>query len=349
MSRRQLLVVSDLFTERSQFETMYLTLTELRRVHPSEDEILQQYLVPATCKAAAVLGMVSGRRRGAWARVAVECAGLGEPRLGLLSPGPSGYPGAWMGSAVPAGQRSWLLLDGRPRPTAPHSPPPCAAARRAPGPQGLLPGPFVSDPALPPPELGPVLCSEPGARAGLLLSLVAVPLADRDSPPSVATSPRGTDAGSTDRGPGHFLERVKIAALPLEANSVTAGHVASAGHCCFSLMSPGIQLYARIETRSLNKRRGGRREPGIWAHQRGAGWHPGASPTSHTHAVCPDCAAICGAPPRAPHTLCTGWQRWGRHDPTCSRGGQGRGLLTCSRSHRTGQTWGVSWGLRLEP
>ncbi|XP_007456954.1 PREDICTED: huntingtin [Lipotes vexillifer] len=54
---RSLLVVSDLFTERSQFETMYLTLTELRRVHPSEDEILQQYLVPATCKAAAVLGM----------------------------------------------------------------------------------------------------------------------------------------------------------------------------------------------------------------------------------------------------------------------------------------------------
>uniref|UniRef100_A0A4W2FFD3 Huntingtin n=1 Tax=Bos indicus x Bos taurus TaxID=30522 RepID=A0A4W2FFD3_BOBOX len=54
---RSLLVVSDLFTERSQFETMYLTLTELRKVHPSEDEILLQYLVPATCKAAAVLGM----------------------------------------------------------------------------------------------------------------------------------------------------------------------------------------------------------------------------------------------------------------------------------------------------
>ncbi|CAO2640214.1 Htt [Lemmus lemmus] len=53
----QLLVVSDLFTERTQFEMMYLTLTELRRVHPSEDEILIQYLVPATCKAAAVLGM----------------------------------------------------------------------------------------------------------------------------------------------------------------------------------------------------------------------------------------------------------------------------------------------------
>ncbi|XP_013013172.2 huntingtin isoform X3 [Cavia porcellus] len=54
---RSLLVVSDLFTERNQFEMMYSTLTELRRVHPSEDEILIQYLVPATCKAAAVLGM----------------------------------------------------------------------------------------------------------------------------------------------------------------------------------------------------------------------------------------------------------------------------------------------------
>lgn len=55
----QLLVVSDLFTERTQFEMMYSALTELRRVHPAEDEILTQYLVPATCKAAAVLGMVS--------------------------------------------------------------------------------------------------------------------------------------------------------------------------------------------------------------------------------------------------------------------------------------------------
>ncbi|XP_042638571.1 huntingtin [Orycteropus afer afer] len=54
---RSLLVVSDLFTERSQFEMMYATLTELRKVHPSEDEILVQYLVPAMCKAAAVLGM----------------------------------------------------------------------------------------------------------------------------------------------------------------------------------------------------------------------------------------------------------------------------------------------------
>uniref|UniRef100_A0A8C7E5I2 Huntingtin n=1 Tax=Naja naja TaxID=35670 RepID=A0A8C7E5I2_NAJNA len=54
---RSLLAVSDLFTERNQFEMMYTTLTELRKVHPSEDEILLQYLVPAICKAAAVLGM----------------------------------------------------------------------------------------------------------------------------------------------------------------------------------------------------------------------------------------------------------------------------------------------------
>lgn len=52
------MAVSDLFTERNQFEMMYTTLTELRKVHPSEDEILIQYLIPATCKAAAVLGMV---------------------------------------------------------------------------------------------------------------------------------------------------------------------------------------------------------------------------------------------------------------------------------------------------
>ncbi|XP_054855013.1 huntingtin isoform X2 [Eublepharis macularius] len=54
---RSLLAVSDLFTERNQFEMMYTTLTELRKMHPAEDEILVQYLVPATCKAAAVLGM----------------------------------------------------------------------------------------------------------------------------------------------------------------------------------------------------------------------------------------------------------------------------------------------------
>uniref|UniRef100_A0A8C5BH89 Huntingtin n=1 Tax=Gadus morhua TaxID=8049 RepID=A0A8C5BH89_GADMO len=54
---RSLLAVSDLFTERNQFDMMFSTLMELQKLHPMEDEILNQYLVPAICKAAAVLGM----------------------------------------------------------------------------------------------------------------------------------------------------------------------------------------------------------------------------------------------------------------------------------------------------
>ncbi|KAJ4922104.1 hypothetical protein JOQ06_027928 [Pogonophryne albipinna] len=54
---RSLLAVSDLFTERNQFDMMFSTLMELQKLHPQEDEILNQYLVPAICKAAAVLGM----------------------------------------------------------------------------------------------------------------------------------------------------------------------------------------------------------------------------------------------------------------------------------------------------
>ncbi|KAM7009854.1 huntingtin isoform 2-T2 [Tautogolabrus adspersus] len=54
---RSLLAVSDLFTERNQFDMMFTTLMELQKLHPPEDEILNQYLVPAICKAAAVLGM----------------------------------------------------------------------------------------------------------------------------------------------------------------------------------------------------------------------------------------------------------------------------------------------------
>ncbi|XP_072319509.1 huntingtin isoform X9 [Eucyclogobius newberryi] len=54
---RSLLAVSDLFTERNQFDMMSSTLMELQKLHPPEDEILNQYLVPAICKAAAVLGM----------------------------------------------------------------------------------------------------------------------------------------------------------------------------------------------------------------------------------------------------------------------------------------------------
>ncbi|XP_078717925.1 huntingtin isoform X2 [Lampetra fluviatilis] len=54
---KSLLMISDLFSERSQYEAMFAILTELLKVHPTEDEIFSQYSVPAICKAAAVLGM----------------------------------------------------------------------------------------------------------------------------------------------------------------------------------------------------------------------------------------------------------------------------------------------------
>lgn len=51
---------------------MFSTLMELQKVHPPEDEILNQYLVPAICKAAAVLGMVSVSACVWWQRVDVD-------------------------------------------------------------------------------------------------------------------------------------------------------------------------------------------------------------------------------------------------------------------------------------
>lgn len=45
---------------------MFSTLMELQKLHPPEDEILNQYLVPAICKAAAVLGMVGVLGRCFW-------------------------------------------------------------------------------------------------------------------------------------------------------------------------------------------------------------------------------------------------------------------------------------------
>jgi huntingtin len=53
------LAISDLFTEKAQFQWMLATCLELGKHHPLEDEILHQYLVFGACKAAAVLGPVS--------------------------------------------------------------------------------------------------------------------------------------------------------------------------------------------------------------------------------------------------------------------------------------------------
>lgn len=54
---RSVVILSDIFMERAQFEWMLDTLLEVQRVHPAEDEIIAQYLIFGICKSAAVLGM----------------------------------------------------------------------------------------------------------------------------------------------------------------------------------------------------------------------------------------------------------------------------------------------------
>lgn len=48
-----------MFTERQQYEWLLDTLLELQRVHPVEDELMQQYFIIGICKASAVIGVVS--------------------------------------------------------------------------------------------------------------------------------------------------------------------------------------------------------------------------------------------------------------------------------------------------
>ncbi|XP_078588724.1 huntingtin-like isoform X3 [Branchiostoma floridae x Branchiostoma japonicum] len=54
---KSILLISDLFTELRQYEWMFDSLLELNKIHPVEDEILLQYVVPGVCKAGAVMGM----------------------------------------------------------------------------------------------------------------------------------------------------------------------------------------------------------------------------------------------------------------------------------------------------
>ncbi|XP_041368406.1 huntingtin-like isoform X2 [Gigantopelta aegis] len=53
---RSIVLLSDLFMEREQFEWMLDTLLEVLRLHPSEDELVAQYLNVGICKAVAVVG-----------------------------------------------------------------------------------------------------------------------------------------------------------------------------------------------------------------------------------------------------------------------------------------------------
>ena len=56
----QVVALSDMFTEKQQYEWLMDTMLEVYRAHPADDELLQQYLVVGMCKAGAVVGMVSG-------------------------------------------------------------------------------------------------------------------------------------------------------------------------------------------------------------------------------------------------------------------------------------------------
>ena len=51
-----MLAISDLFTQDAQFRWMLDCLAELWRLHPVEDELLQELLILGTAKAVAVVG-----------------------------------------------------------------------------------------------------------------------------------------------------------------------------------------------------------------------------------------------------------------------------------------------------
>jgi len=53
-------MLSDVFTDKSQFEWMLSTFLNIYRSHPAEDELTMQYLVVGICKSAAVVGLVGG-------------------------------------------------------------------------------------------------------------------------------------------------------------------------------------------------------------------------------------------------------------------------------------------------
>ncbi|KAG1678706.1 Huntingtin [Nymphon striatum] len=56
---RSVVLLSDIFTERAQFDWMQDILLDLTRTHPPEDEIISQYLIVGICKSVAVLNMES--------------------------------------------------------------------------------------------------------------------------------------------------------------------------------------------------------------------------------------------------------------------------------------------------
>lgn len=56
---RSTVIISDLFTDKSQFTWMLDVFLELSKLHAVEDELLHQYLIVGICKAVGVLTPVS--------------------------------------------------------------------------------------------------------------------------------------------------------------------------------------------------------------------------------------------------------------------------------------------------
>jgi len=56
---KSVLMLSDVFTERSQFEWMLHKFLDISKNHPVEDEIMHQVLTLGVCKATALLNPVS--------------------------------------------------------------------------------------------------------------------------------------------------------------------------------------------------------------------------------------------------------------------------------------------------
>ncbi|XP_029645621.1 huntingtin isoform X2 [Octopus sinensis] len=54
---KSIVCLSDLFTERFQFEWMLETLLDVQKVHPAEDELVLQYLNVGICKSAGLVGV----------------------------------------------------------------------------------------------------------------------------------------------------------------------------------------------------------------------------------------------------------------------------------------------------
>ena len=53
----QAVLLSDVFTDRSQFDWMLSVLLDVQKTHPAEDELVSHYVVLGLCKAGSIVGL----------------------------------------------------------------------------------------------------------------------------------------------------------------------------------------------------------------------------------------------------------------------------------------------------